>query len=551
MLSHVFSLLLLLSLPMLCHAQPSAAKPNIDTVVVCAPDLLQAARPWIEYRTKQGHEIVLLSGAISKVEIKRTICKIARQSALRFVVLIGDAPSANTKTGTHVETYRIESRVIRRWGAEPTFATDHYYTDVNDDGTPDLAIGRISADSATELTGIVAKILAYEQSENVGTWRRQVNFIAGVGGFGVLADKLVESAAKKFITDGIPSEYRTSMTQASWRSAYSPDPRRFQYQTIQRMNEGCLAWIYLGHGRKRELDYYRVPDGGLPIFSTLDVPKISVREGSPIAVFLSCYAGEFASEPDCLAEELLTTPGGPVAVIAGSNVTMPYAMAVMGNAMLHELFHQRRATVGEVLLFAKRELAKPTEAAPKDMIDQLAKMMSPNPELLDEEREEHVRLFHLIGDPLLRIRHPKTVKVELAEYGTAGESIEVTGTSELDGPCVIELVCRRDRMTFKPTSRRKFEFTSDWLSGFRATYARANNTVWSSVERTIQDGKFTATLNIPNDATGPSHVRVYVQSEHDFAMGSGDTYLRLPPAEPKQTVTQASGETPVSQSSER
>jgi len=229
-------------------------------------------------------------------------------------------------------------------------------------------------------------------------------------------------------------------------------------------------------------------------------------------------------------------------------VTMPYAMTVMGNAMLHELFEEQRATLGEVLLYAKQELAKPTGDNPQGMIDKLAKVMSPDPHLLDEERAEHVRLFHLIGDPLLRIRHPKSVTIDLDEYGTSGDSLEVKGTSELDGPCVIELVCRRDRLTFRPSSRPKFEFKNDWLLGLQETYARANNTVWASANHTIQGGEFRATLNIPGNATGPSHVRVYVQGEQDFAMGSSDIYLRLPLAEETPDTSQPSGETTVSQS---
>lgn len=512
-----------------------------DTVVVCAPDLLPAAQPWIEYRQVQGHELAFVSGEGTKEEIKRSIRSIADRSKLKFIVLIGDAPSTDIKTRSQVATHHVESQVIRRWGAEPTFATDSYYADIDEDGVPDVAIGRICADTSGELSTIVKKILAYEESADVGSWRRRVNFIAGVGGFGMLADKILETTAKKFITDGIPPEYRTSMTQASWRSPYSPDPRLFQAQTIERMNEGCLAWIYLGHGRKRELDYYRVPDGGLPIFSARQVPKVSARKGSPIAVFLSCYTGAFDSDPDCLAEELLSAPGGPVAVISGASVTMPYAMTVMGNAMLHELFVQQRATLGEVVLQAKRELAKPTDDVPKGIVDQLAKVISPNPELLNEERAEHIRLFHLIGDPLLRVRYPKKVMLDVAEYGTSGESFQVSGTSEIDGPCVLELVCRRDRMTFKPPTRGKFHVTQEWLSSLQETYAKANNTVWTAQRAMIRNGKFTATLSIPKEAVGLSHVRVYVQNERDFGMGSSDVYLRklLPVETPTSDIDDA------------
>jgi hypothetical protein len=155
-------------------------------------------------------------------------------------------------------------------------------------------------------------------------------------------------------------------------------------------------------------------------------------------------------------------------------------------------------------------------------------VISPDPELLDEERAEHVRLFQLIGDPLLRIRYPKKVTLDLAEYGTSGESIEVSGTSELDGPCVVELVCRRDRLTFKAPHRAKFQTDKAWLQSLQETYKKANDTVWVSQQSMIHDGEFRLNFDIPETATGPSHVRVFVQGTDDFAMGSADIYLRLP-----------------------
>ncbi len=528
MIARIVCSIILLLMPASAYAQQAA--PIVDTVLICAPDLLDAAKPWIEYRTKQGYKLAVVTAQGSAEANVRELRKIAMRSDLKNVVLFGDA-APGRRLGTHVGTHLQKSNVILKWGAEPTFATDNVYADLDEDGSPDVAVGRLCADTPQELSGLIRKIIAYEQNPNCDTWRRRVNFVAGVGGFGMLADKVIETSAKKFITDGIPSSYRTTMTQASWRSPYSPDPRLFREQTIETMNQGCLAWVYLGHGQEQGLDYYRVPDGGLPIFEMQNVANINVRVGSPIAVFLACYTGAFAGEKDCLSEALISKQGGPVAVISGSNVTMPYAMTVMGNAMLHELFIEQRETIGEVVLRAKQELAKPTEDQPKGMIDQLAKVISPNPELLDEERKEHVRLFHLFGDPLMRIRHPKQVEIESPEEATAGETIEVRGTSAVAGNCIIELVCRRDRMTFRPPRRGKFEVNDAWLRKLQETYVKANDTTWTSIQTKLPQGEFTAKLTVPEDAAGLGHVRVYVRGANDFALGASDIYLRAPQVE--------------------
>ncbi len=157
--------------------------------------------------------------------------------------------------------------------------------------------------------------------------------------------------------------------------------------------------------------------------------------------------------------------------------------------------------------------------------------MSPDPELFDEERQEHARLFHLVGDPLLKLRHAKQVAVDAAEYATSGQQLDVTGRVPFDGECLVEFVCRRDRMTFKPKPRPKFLMDKNWLNGLQKTYEKANNTVWEASRVPIQNGEFTARFDVPADARGPAHVRVYVRGTADFAMGATDVYVRPPAAE--------------------
>ena len=96
----------------------------------------------------------------------------------------------------------------------------------------------------------------------------------------------------------------------------------------------------------------------MPIFEPGDAAELKCSSGAPIAMLLSCYAGAFDGTQECLAEEMLGAAGGPVAVIGGSRVTMPYAMAVLGNEMLVEYFQHKRPTLGEVLLYAKRKTAQ-------------------------------------------------------------------------------------------------------------------------------------------------------------------------------------------------
>jgi len=426
---------------------------------------------------------------------------------------------ANASLPAHYEP----ANVTVRWGSEPWIATDNWYADLDDDHLPDVAVGRITADSPEELSLMIGKIIAYEQTSDFKTWRRRVNFVAGLGGFGPLADTAIELAAKKLITDGVPAPYATSMTYASWRSAYCPSPASFRQATLERLNEGCLFWVYLGHGQQRGLDWVRVPGGAYPVLTERDVPAINCASGAPIACFLSCYAGCFDATEDCLAERMLRTAGAPVAVICGSRVTMPYAMAVLGTELLDECFARRSPTLGEALCRAKRSMVQPARKSENRLaLDGLAGTLSPAPAELKAELAEHLHLFNLLGDPCLRLRHPQTVDVACEPSGVAGQRLVVRGDSPIAGDCTIELVARRDRLTFSAPSRAHYDGAPGAQAALDADYRRANDPRYMHQQVRIKTGPFKAELAIPAHAFGPGHVRIYVAGNSDFAVGAAD-----------------------------
>lgn len=500
----------------------ASPQPPTDTLVVCPEAFVPALRPWLDYRSAQGREIGLITETASKERIRAAIRETAKTGALRWVVLVGDVPGASpTPEAPGVPTHVADAVVNVHFGSEPQLVTDNYYADIDDDQIPDLAIGRLSVRTPEQLETVVAKILAYEQDDTPGAWRRQLNVVAGVGGFSFLADTLMETITKKFLTDEVPSSYETKVAYASWRSPYCPDPREFRDETINQLNDGCLFWIYIGHGQRRYLDYVRVPGRRYySIFKDGDVNQLNCKTGSPIAIFLACYTGAFDEPEDCLAEEMLRREGGPVAVYAGSRVTMPYAMSVMGSEMLEEYFQNNRETLGELILHAKRDMVDATnKSGNRKMLDSLARMVSPKPELLKEERREHVQLFNLIGDPLLKLPRVETAQIEAAETAQPGDSLQVSGISPFAGKGRIEIVCRRDLLTFKPGIRTDYDKS---LPDFPDTYRQANDRCWHSIELDLPAGPFQTEIPLPAECAGQCHVRLFVEGAEQCAIGSCD-----------------------------
>ncbi len=506
-----------------------------DSIVVCPDNFRSALQPWIEYRESQGHRFAFVPNEQTPEEIRRDIRSLATSGEIKSIVLIGDAnpmaPRGSSLLSNATQTFHLEAKVNVLWGSEPTLASDTPYADLDGDMLPDIAIGRLSADSPQQLAMIVSKIIAYETKRTPGLWKRRINFVAGVGGFGALADNVIETATKKVLTDGIPAAYETSMTYGSWRSPFCPDPRHFHEATVDRLNEGSLFWVYIGHGQRRYLDQVRTPTGLHHIFDTDDVKKIRRGGGSPIAVFLACYTGAFDEVRDCLGEELLRAEHGPVATLCGSRITMPYAMSVMGHELMNQYFVERRELLGDLVLHAKRQMVRDLSQQERSadttrhLLDSIAAVISPAPESLAEERLEHVLMFNLLGDPLLRIDQPSKIEVVVDGELQAGGKLRVVGNSEIAGRCTVELVCRRDRLKTRFVARPRYDGSDEALAEYTNVYAQANDRTWATTSFACESGEFEATLQIPNHAQGASNVRVFVEREGKFGIGAADLYV--------------------------
>jgi Peptidase family C25 len=142
----------------------------------------------------------------------------------------------------------------------------------------------------------------------------------------------------------------------------------------------------------------------LPILAVRDVPNLRCGPRSPLAVLVACHTGAIDAEDDCLAEELLVAKEGPVAAIAATRVTMPYGNTVLGYELLRACFRDRPNQLGEILRSAQRRtLNLPPDDSLRASLDQIAGGFAIQPEDLVLERQEHVWMYHLLGDPLLRV----------------------------------------------------------------------------------------------------------------------------------------------------
>lgn len=386
-----------------------------DTLVVCPNEYQPAIKTWLEYRQSQGHIISVVAPPQDAELLKGIIKQANAAGPLKHIVLMGDVAGTDEDDST-IPTNFVPAKVNKRWGSTPTIASDVPFADIDNDGIPDIAVGRIPANSRDELERTLAKIIRYERETHDGDWQNRLDIIAGVGGFGALTDSLIEAAGRQVFQQAVPSGYEfrhTSVKSAAKNSSSICDT------ACQHLNEGSLAWIYLGHGLPTELDRVATASGPRSILSVDDLPKVRCEQCRALAVLVACYTGAFDANVDCLAEKLATSDTGPVAVIAATRVTMPYGNMAIGYELLRACFTDRPETLGEAICLAQvRTLKANKEDKLRPSLDSIATGISPAPVDLEAERIEHVLMYHLFGDPLLRLRLSSSL-LENADSTTA------------------------------------------------------------------------------------------------------------------------------------
>lgn len=508
-----------------------------DVVVVRSSQWASAIDSWKEYRTSQGYSVFEVDAELGREGVRKAIIEIAANShgRLKFVLLAGDV--ADTSDPTSIGTFYHPSSALVQFGGDKVLASDNDYADLDGDHSPDLAVGRMPADSPSQLTRALERSIQYERSLDFGVWRRNVHVVAGVGGFGAVTDSVIEMTTRRFLSERIPGWSNLSMTQASLQSHYCPDPLRFSDACLQRLNEGGMFWVYIGHGHVKTLDYLQVDNQWLPIFNESHVPQLQSPDKPPIAVFLACYTGAFDAREKSLAEQMVMSPTGPIAAIAASRVSGPYGLAMLSDGMLTSCFDDQLDTVGEIVQRAKQRLlspqlddvASPSAQAQLKLINALADALSPKDYDLAAERLEHVWQVNLLGDPLLKLSHPTKIKLTLPEAVQSGQPLRVTGSTSQAGKLRIELANCRGRVSKQLQSLQVDHATATGRESYQDRYEAANQPVLVSDETSCQPGDFERILQVPEGVeSGKYCIRVLQQCEEGWQVGYAELRIRSP-----------------------
>jgi hypothetical protein len=241
-------------------------------------------------------------------------------------------------------------------------ASDVLYSILDGDEIPDLAVGRVPARSVKQVQAFVEKTLTYADTElNLG--------VPSILAIADSQEATFRPDAERFLQQ-FPEGIETHLLSPASGSGDASS------QVIQAIRQEHWLVSYFGHG---SIDMW----GKDRLLTTSDVGQLNHPAGTTIFVNMTCLTGLFTHpELESLAEALLfQSPGGAVAVLAPTSLTLPGDQSFLSQALVAGLNAPTPVVIGDVLLQARRNIP------------------------LNYPGSKDVLLtFLLFGDPALRVR---------------------------------------------------------------------------------------------------------------------------------------------------
>lgn len=317
------------------------ASNRADIVILTREDFFPALEALKTHRESQGYQVALVNiediydefgfGNKSPQAIKDFLSYATTKwkGKPRFALFAGDSsydPKNYLGEGflDIVSTKLIETQFLET-------ASDDWFVDFNDDGSPEMAVGRLPVRTAAELSALVRKIVGYDSaapsadvlliSDNDGAFDFEGQTVALQG--------------------LIPGNVNTNRIDRS-----TTDDATARMQLLGYLNSGQRIVNYFGHG---SLDIWR--DN---ILTSGDALSLSNSGRLSLFVPMTCLNGYFHDTVvDSLAEAMLKAPnGGAVAAWASTGMCDLGEQAIL-NREFYRLLFGNSITLGEAAMRAK------------------------------------------------------------------------------------------------------------------------------------------------------------------------------------------------------
>ena len=499
-----------------------------DYLIIAADELADSALRYRDFRVSSGFNVDLaMVGAIvgdadsATTAVARIIEHVRARYQARdttrpmYLLLLGDAQDVWPGDGTGVPTGTWQAVD----GGAPV-VSDNVFADMDGDDVPDLAVGRITADDDDQADLVRGKVVDYETTHEIGQWDRRINIFASTSGFGALADTAIETLVYDTI-EALPYDYDMTMTYANQTSPYVYVPEQFSAQVYRRINEGSLLVGYVGHGYADGFAKLDWNGTSYPILDTDALDSLAVTHRSPILLFVACSTGAFAGG-DSVSERILARADAPAAILSATEISHPYASAILTHEFMQLLAKSHVPRLGEAFMLAKQRMLAGTDSV-RNQIEILTSLLVSATEK-EALKHSHLHMFTLFGDPAMHITYPGKAEVAV-EPATAGVGANLTVTLGYPvlgagGQALVTLESLR-KTILGPIALVPADDDPSRDSVIVENYETANDKVVASATIAATGSSVSLSLQVPPGLpAGQYHVKAFIRDQSSDYMGS-------------------------------
>ncbi len=504
-------------------ALPACAAPAAQWIVVTAPAFRKTIEPLCEQRKQQGlHVVVVPSTDVLRADeiragearkLREHINKLCRDHKGPSYVLLVGAIEAGRLAEPEKTVLPALSGTVGRMKGQPS---DNGYGCLDDGRLPAAPIGRFPARTEEEARGMVAKTLEYERAAPPGLWRHRLTILAGIPAYNPLVDRMVEGLALA----------RFARLSPTWtgRAIYSNPQSRFSLpddllhkRALQYVQDGEAFTLYLGHSNAEGLY-----GGRARYLDRDDWSRLRVGRGKGVFVTFGCNGCQLkGSDGEGYGVAAMRNVNGPAAVIGSHGICFAAMVQLAADGLFESTFaNSPPERLGDSWLAIKNGVAR---GKINDLTFALLDTVDGDKSIPQAaQRQEHLEMFLLLGDPALRLpRIAEDVELSAEKSISPGQKMTVSGKVPARlGGARVRLTLERtvnsvpidlQTMPKQPGAERDRVML--------ANHERANRFELTASECTVKDGHFEAALNVPAKLPWPRLIlRAYAANEREEGM---------------------------------
>ena len=490
-----------------------------DLIIVCPQDLISPATQLANFhRNKDKLSVSLITpqtifnefssgspdvGAIRNF-LKMLYDRAPSQAQIpSYLLLFGDGSYNNKEENSNlILTYQSQNSL----NPTQSFVTDDFYGLLDDEegeaiGALDIGIGRFPVKTRDQAQTVVNKIISYNNSNNLSSWRTRICFIGDdednnshMRDADKLA-KMVEENTTQYQVQRIFLDAYTQMTTSAGETY--PDVNR---KITESIHKGNLILNYTGHGNASGLAHERV-------ITVDDILSWQNKKQLPLFMTATCEFSRFDDPLKTSAGELilLHKEGGGVGLFTTTRLVFSSPNFILNQKFYENVFsldpQGSHYKLGDIMRLTK-----------------IASGSSLNK-----------RNFTLLGDPALTLNYPvNTVrtltlnnKSILQPTDTLKALSKITITGQVENTQGIAMN-NFQGILYSTVYDKKIERSTRGNDESPFSFSEQNNILFQG-KASIKDGQFTFTFMVPKDINysfGRGKISYYASSSTSDGAGS-------------------------------